>query len=225
MQPRSDRMTKADDKMPVIADRVADVALSAPTVIAQGYMTYERYDVAIIREDDATLRQQRDVLRAGRVAAVLPVDLGRGEVVLLRQFRLPGHLATGRGEMVEIVAGRVDGDESAWSAAARECFEEIGVRPERLVELYSVLPTPGYTDELVTFFLGFVDATKVPARAGLVDEAEDVRPFAVSIDAAVAALGEGAVFNGMTVSALQWLALHRQALQAYYEKATPSPVA
>ena len=28
-----------------------------------------------------------------------------GEVVLIRQFRLPAHLATGKGDMVEIVAG------------------------------------------------------------------------------------------------------------------------
>jgi ADP-ribose pyrophosphatase len=204
---------------PVIADRAADVALSAPRVVGHGYMVYERYDVAIIREDDHTLRQQRDVVRAGRVAAVLPIDLARGEIVLMHQFRLPGHLATGRGDMVEIVAGRVDGDESAFAAAARECHEEIGVTPDRLVELYSVLPTPGFTDEFVTFFLGFIDSSKVLARGGLAEESEDVRPFVVTIDSAIAALEDGAVFNGLMVSALQWLALHRERLQLYYDRA------
>lgn len=201
-----------------ISDRVMDVAVSPPATIAKGYLPYERYEVAIIRADDETLRQQRDVLRAGRVAAVLPIDLGRNEIVLLRQFRLPAHLATGRGEMVEIVAGRVDGDESAIAAAARECHEEIGVAPDRLVELYSVLPTPGITDEYVTFFLGFIDSSKVPLRGGLVNEHEDTRPFIVSIDAAIAALDQGRMFNGLMVSALQWLALHRDRLQHYFER-------
>lgn len=210
----------AGDDRNEIADRVMDVAVSPPVTIAKGYLPYERYDVAIIREDDETLRQQRDVLRGGRVAAVLPIDLGRGEIVLLRQFRLPAHLATGSGEMVEIVAGRVDGDESAIAAAARECGEEIGVTPDRLVELYSVLTTPGITDEFVTFFIGFIDSSKVPLRGGLADEHEDTRPFIVSIDAAVAALDQGAVFNGLMVSALQWLALHRDRLQDYFARAT-----
>jgi ADP-ribose pyrophosphatase len=215
-------MSNPADKDAVIADRPADVAVSAPTVVGHGYMSYERYDVAIIRDDDETLRQRRDVLRASHVAAVLAVDLSRDEIVLLRQFRLPAHLATGRGEMVEIVAGRVDGGESAMAAAARECHEEIGVTPDRLVELYSVLPTPGITDEYVTFFLGFIDSSKVPQRGGLVDEHEDVRPFVVAIDAAIAVLDQGQVFNGLMISALQWLALHRDRLQDYYERATPA---
>ncbi|UGV28014.1 NUDIX hydrolase [Rhodopseudomonas boonkerdii] len=202
-----------------IADRVMDVAVSPSVTIAKGYLPYERYDIAIIRDHDETLRQQRDVLRAGRVAAVLPVDLGRGEIVLLRQFRLPAHLATGHGEMVEIVAGRIDGDERAVAAAARECREEIGIVPDRLIELYSVLPTPGITDELVTFFLGFIDSSKVPQRGGLADEHEDTRPFIVTIDAAIAALEQAQVFNGLMISALQWLALHRDRLQDYFEQA------
>lgn len=202
-----------------IADRAIDVAVSPPVTVVQGYRPYERFEVAIIRDHDETLHQQRDVLRGGRVAAVLAVDLDRDAVVLLRQFRLPAHLATGRGEMVEIVAGRVDGDESAAAAAARECFEEIGVAPERLVELHSVLPTPGITDEFITFFLGFVDSSRVVARGGLATEHEDIRPFTVSIDAAVAALDGGQVFNGLMLNALQWLALHRHQLRDYFSRA------
>ena len=217
-------MTKNNDHRSTIMDRVADVAVSAPTVVGRGFMTYERYDIAIIRADDETLRQQRDVLRASKVAAVLPIDLERGKVVLIHQFRLPAHLATGRGEMVEIVAGRIDGDETPLAAAARECAEEIGVTPQRVFELYSVLPTPGFTDEYVTFFLGFVDSSRVPDRGGLVGETEDTRPFVVSIDEAIAALDGRAVYNGLMVSALQWLALHRDRLRDYYARAVPSPV-
>jgi ADP-ribose pyrophosphatase len=211
-------MSNRDDS-DAISDRAAEVTLSGPSSIGRGYMRYERFEVAVPRDGEDALQQKRDVLRAGRVVAVLPVDLARGEIVLLRQFRLAAHLATGRGDMVEIVAGRVDGDESAADAASRECFEEIGLTPDRLVELYSVLPTPGLTDEYVSFFLGFVDAAKVPARGGLAGETEDTHPFVVSIDAAIAALDHGGVANGLMVSALQWLALHRDRLQEFYDKA------
>jgi ADP-ribose pyrophosphatase len=202
-----------------IVDREADVVLEAPSLIAQGYMRYERFELSINRGEEPALPQRRDVLRASRVAALLPVDLERGQLVLIRQFRLAAHLATGRGEMVEIVAGRIEPGEAAAAAARRECMEEIGVVPGRLVELYSVLPTPGLTDEVVTFFLGFVDAAQVPARAGAAEEAEDTRPFVVSIADAVAALEQGQVANGLLVTALQWLALHHGRLGEYFDRA------
>src|SRR4051812_30755886 len=212
-------MTSTEDEKPAIADRKADVTLMGPSLVGRGFMNYERYGLSIRRDGEPPLVQERDVLRASLVAAVLPIDLERGQVVLIRQFRLPAHLATGRGEMVEIVAGRIEQGETAAAAARRECLEEIGVAPDRLVQMYSVLPTPGFTDEFVTFFLGFVDAAQVPARAGAAEETEDTRPFVVSIDDAVAALDQGRILNGLLVSALQWLALHRGQLRDYSDRA------
>jgi ADP-ribose pyrophosphatase len=212
-------MSGRDDDKTAISDRVAEVTVEGPTLIGRGYMNYERYVVSIARAGDKPLHQQRDVLRAAHVAAVLPVDLGRGQVVLLRQFRLAGHLANGRGDMVEIVAGRIEVGEAPAAAARRECAEEIGVGPDRLLELYTTLSTPGITDERIVFFIGFVDASKVLARAGVAHEAEDIEPFVVSIDDAIAALGQGRIANGILVSALQWLALHRDRLQQHFERA------
>lgn len=212
-------MNDKDDGKPTIADRSAEVALETPSLIGQGFMRYERFELALARGDEPPLRQRRDLLRAGRVAAVLPIDLKHGQLVLIRQFRLAAHLATGRGEMIEIVAGRIEAGEDASVAARRECIEEIRVAPTRLLELYSVLPTPGLTDEVVTFFLGFIDASHVPARAGAAEEDEDTRPFVVTIDDAVAALEQGRLTNALLVTALQWLALHRGRLWEYFERA------
>jgi ADP-ribose pyrophosphatase len=212
-------MKNADGLKPEIADRAADVTLTGPSLVGRGFMNYERYGLSIKRDGEPALVQERDVLRASCVAAVLPVDLARQQLVLIRQFRLPAHLATGRGEMVEIVAGRIEPGESAIVAARRECQEEIALAPERLVKLYSVLPTPGFTDEFITYFLGFVDAAQVPERAGAAEETEDTRPFVVSIDDALAALDQGRIANGLLVSALQWLALHRSQLKDYFDRA------
>jgi len=202
-----------------LADREADVTVSAPEMIGRGFMTYERYEVSLRRDGEPPLLQRRDVLRASRVAAVIPIDLARDAVVLIRQFRLPAHLATGRGDMVEVVAGRVEADEAAVDAARRECIEEIGIAPNRLVELYSVLATPGFTDEQIIFFAGFVDSTVVPSRGGVADEDEDTQPFVVPIDAALAALESGEIANALLYSALQWLALNRGALQNVFNRA------
>jgi ADP-ribose pyrophosphatase len=204
---------------PSIVDQALRVDLSEPRSVAQGFLRYERYDVAIHRAADDVLKQQRDIIRGGPVAAVLPIDLARNQIVLLRQFRLAAHLATGRGDLVEIVAGRVDKGESAIEAARRECVEEIGLVPTRLVELFSVLSTPGITDELVTFFVGFVDASELPTRGGT-DESEDTRPFLAGFDEALAALTGNTAQNALFVSALQWLAMHRGDLQKLHDSAS-----
>jgi ADP-ribose pyrophosphatase len=188
---------------PELADRPADVALAKPERLAKGFFDYQRYRLTL-----QGAVQTREVVRAGKVAAVLPVDVARDEIVLIRQFRLPAHLANGRGELIEIVAGRVEAGEQPVDTARRECAEEIGVAPLSLVELFSYLTTPGLTDEEVTVFLAAVDASRLPARTHAT-EGERISVMRVPIDAALAALAPGKMHNGPLVIALQWLALNR----------------
>ena len=194
-----------------LADEPLVVSVSAPTLLCKGFRAYQRYEFAIAG-DHGAVRDTVDVLHVGRVVAVLPIDPIRDQVVLLRQFRLPAHLANGRGNLVEIVAGHVEAGEDLTQAARRECLEEIGVEPTHLVELFAFVPTPGVCDEEITLFLGTVDASRLPARAGSMEENESTRPFAVPIDDALAALGTGAMRNGPLIIALQWLALNRPRL-------------
>lgn len=196
--------------MDEIADRAADVAFDEPELLAKGYRAYRRYRITLTGEDGATIEQQRDVLDGGKVIAVLPVDVERDEIVLIRQFRLPAHLGNGKGDLVEIVAGRVEQGETLAASARRECREEIGVAPSTLVELFSYFTTPGLTDETVTVFLAAIDAAQVPAHTRLGDEY--IRTLRVPIDAALAALQTGTIHNGPAILALQWLALNRARL-------------
>jgi ADP-ribose pyrophosphatase len=192
-----------------LADLSADVALSQPELLAKGYRDYQRYRLTLTGAEGAPVAQVRDVLRAGKVVMVLPIDLMRDEIVLIRQFRLPAQLANGRGDLVEAVAGRVEPGEFLLGAARRECMEEIGVAPTALVELFSYLTTPGLSDEEVTVFLAAVDASQVAQHSGAAAEGEQIRTVRVSIDTAIAGLNAGAMRNGPLIVALQWLALNR----------------
>jgi ADP-ribose diphosphatase len=185
-----------------LADRTADVALAEPERLAKGFFDFQRYRLTL-----QGAAQTRDIVRAGKVAAVLPIDPVRDEIVLIRQFRLPAHLANGRGELIETVAGRVEAGEQPVDTARRECAEEIGIKPRGLIELFTYLTTPGLTDEEVTVFLAAIDATRVPERtcAG----GENIGIVRVAIDSAIDALTLGTVRNGPLVIALQWLALNR----------------
>ena len=186
-----------------LADRAANVTLSAPETLGKGFFDYQRFRVTLPAGS-----QTRDVLRAGKVIAVLPIDVERGEIVMIRQFRPAAHLANGKGETMEIVAGRVEKGEALAESARRECQEEIGIAPKALVELFSYLPTPGLTDEEVTFFVAAVDASRVPERTHPT-EGEYITVMRVPIDSALAALATGAMRNGPLVLALNWLAANR----------------
>ncbi len=204
-------MTQFEDaELPT--DRPAEAVLSAPRIIGNNFRSYQSFDIELRDLAGGRSRYERDVLRAGAVVGVLPVDLARGQVVLIRQFRLGAHLALDKGEMIEIVAGRCDEGELAEAAAARECIEEIACAPRRLRRLMRLMPAPALTDEWLTLFLADVDASAVPPRTGLTEEQEHLQTVVLPIERAVNLLDGGAIHNALTLVALQWLALNRTAL-------------
>ena len=192
-----------------LVDLPADVVVSPPQVLAKGYRDYNRYRVTLKGEDRVPVTQERDVLIAGKVVLVLPIDVTRQEIIMIRQFRLPAHLANGCGDLVEFVAGRVEAGESLAEAARRECREEIGATPNKLVELFSYLSTPGLTDEEVTVFLAAVDASQAHEGPVAAPDGEQLYLQRVSIDAAIGSLDSHMTRGGPLIIALQWLALNR----------------
>ena len=192
-----------------LADLSADVFLSRPQMLAKAYRDYHRYNVTL-QDKDGPVVQERDVLIAGKVIVVIPIDAARQEIVLIRQFRLPAHLANGRGDLVEFVAGRVEAGKSLMEAARRECKEEIGVEPGKVVELFTFLSTPGVTDEEITIFLAAVDAVTVHEGPLTTPDGERLFVQRVSIDAAVSALDRHMMRGSPMIIGLQWLALNRE---------------
>jgi len=198
---------------PDLSDSAVEVGLTGPEDRVGGFYRYVRYRVKL---NGATL--ERDAVRIGRVVVILPIDLDRDEIVLIRQFRLGAHLALGRGDLVEVPAGRVERGEDVREAARRECQEEIGIVPQVMVQLFDLMPSAGASDEHMFFFLAVVDSSKTPARAGAAHEQEDTRPLCVPIERAVEALKAGELHYGAAVIALQWLALNRGRLREIVQK-------
>ena len=197
-----------------LADQAADDVLASSELLAKGYRDFRRYRLTLKDPERAFVEQTRDIILAGKVVAMLPVDLARDEIVLIRQFRLAAHLANGCGDLVEIVAGRVEPGESLIEAARRECNEEIGVAPGVVVELFSYLTSPGLTDEEVTIFLAAVDASHVREGALTAPDGEQLYVMRVSVDDAIAVLADHTIRGSPVLIALQWLALNRGRLGA-----------
>jgi ADP-ribose pyrophosphatase len=205
-----------------LADEAADVVVSAPDLLADSFRRFERYQVELKTPDGSKLVQCREVLRVGPVIGVLALDRERRELVLIRQFRLAAHISTGKGELIEIVAGHVEAGEDPPTAAQRECIEEIGVAPQALYELFSFMPAPGMLEEFATLYLALVDASTVPAHAGAADEHEQTRPVRISVEAALDALARNEAQNAYLILALQWLALNWPRLDAWLAEHAPA---
>lgn len=193
-------------------DLPAEVTSEAPIRLVGGFRPVDQFQG--ITADGHPLGE-REVMRCGDVVAALALDPKRRVVVLLRQFRMAAHLATGRGAMVEIVAGRVDRGETPAEAAARECEEEIGLTPRRLLPMFPFLCFPGACDEVMHLFLALVDAEHVPERTGQAKEAEVIHPFTVPLEEAMAAFGRGEIFGAPILMALAWLGMNRARIEEW----------
>ena len=206
------------DGSALIRAEPAEIGLEGPEILHEGYRTLEGWTVRIDAGARGEIEQHREVLRAGGAVGVIPIDLKRGELVLIRQFRLAAHLATGKGDLSEIVAGRVEPGEDLAEAARRELEEETGLHALKLRQLFAFLPTPGVVDEHTTLFLALVDASNLQAEAGAPDEHEITRPYAVPLEDAILAIASPPTLNSYLLIALQWLALNRARLPELLEE-------
>jgi len=118
--------------------------------VLKSTMVYEG-PVFGVRRDEVLepggLRATREVVTHPGSVVVLPV-LDDGRVVLVRQYR---HAT--RQYLWELVAGRMDPEETPKRAAARELLEETGYRAKRFSVFLDVFPTPGFVEERMFILL------------------------------------------------------------------------
>lgn len=203
-------MTRQDANHADCADRPLDVQISGQKELYKGFREYRGYDLthaSIGRKDTLIGPMNRELVMTGRVSAVLLFDPEKDRLVLIRQFRIGAHLSLGKGDMIEIVAGLVDEGESFEEAARRETIEETGLAPYAMTEICRFVPTPSVTDEFTTLYLGLADSSAMADRAGH-EEHEDIMPFTIAPQDAVAALDAGQVHNAYAIIALGWFARH-----------------
>ncbi len=129
-------------------------------------------------------------------------------VILIRQFRYPAFV-TGHFEMlVEVPAGKLD-DLSPDECIRAESEQETGYRVRNPVKIFEAYVSPGSVTERLHFYIAEYEAAdRISKGGGHACEGEDIETLEVSIDEAMAMIGDGRIIDGKTIMLLQYAAMH-----------------
>ena len=123
---------------------------SAAVQVLSSQMIYEGRVFGIRRDEviePTGVHATRELITHPGSVVVLPV-LPDKRILLIRQYRY----AT-RQFLWELVAGRIDNNETPQHGAARELIEETGYRAKKFRVFLDVFPTPGFLEERMYILL------------------------------------------------------------------------
>jgi nudix-type nucleoside diphosphatase (YffH/AdpP family) len=147
-------------------------AFNKKLVIEEGKISINKKKVSrerVLRED---------------AAAVLVYNSETKKVVLTRQFRF-AIASKIKEDILEIVAGKIEGGKSAEETAIKEAKEETGyrLRKENLKFLLSCFSTPGYSSECFHIYYAKVtNSDKVSEGGGLKEEDEFIQVIELELE-------------------------------------------
>jgi ADP-ribose pyrophosphatase len=185
------------------------VELIDKRTVFEGHFQIERYHLRhTLHAGGMSETLSRELFERGQVAAVLPVDPVRDEVILIEQFRIGPYAVGWDPWLLEGVAGIIEDGESPEDVARRETREEAGCEITDLVPVMRYISSPGACSETVALFCGRVDSSGAGGVHGLADEGEDIKVLVYPVAKAIGLLDSGQIVNAKTIIALQWLALN-----------------
>ena len=112
-------------------------------LIYEGKILNLRRDIVTVITGTST----REIVEhnGGAVIGALTDD---GNLIMVKQFRKAAERT-----LLEVPAGKRDGNEAPLDVAIRELKEETGYTAQEMIHLTSMYPTPGYSEEVLDIFL------------------------------------------------------------------------
>jgi nudix-type nucleoside diphosphatase (YffH/AdpP family) len=154
------------------------VELRKLETVYQGYLTL--MVATLVTPDGACF--EREIEHHGHAAAVLPYDPVARTALMVSLPRAPVLWSDGPPELLEAVAGMLDG-EAAEACARREALEEAGVTLGRLEPVACAYASPGVSSERMHLFLAaYSPAGRTAAGGGVAGENENITVMEVPLD-------------------------------------------
>ncbi len=158
-------------------------------IVFQGKIITVRCDDALLPDGKPCTREF--IVHPGGACALFVKD---GKILLVRQYRYAYGEIT-----LEIPAGKLNPGEDPAQTAARELSEETGWVAERMEHLFTMYPTPGYTNEKIYIYRahGVKEGSVHP------DEDEFVDSAFYSAEEVKKMIDEGKIRDAKTIIAVQ----------------------
>lgn len=156
--------------------------------IYEGRIINLRVDTVTVKNGTST----REIVEHNGGAAIAAVTDDR-KIIMVRQFRKPFD----RG-ILEVPAGKLDGDEEPAKAALRELSEETGYTAGNLEKLTELYPSVGYTTEILYIYL----ATDLKAGKTHPDENEVLEVMEMDLEEVYRMVMDGKINDAKTIAAV-----------------------
>ncbi len=177
------------------------------TTLSDKWGLVQRHEFELKRRNGEWQHQIRETYDRGDGAGVLLCDRSDNSVILVRQFRYPAFYRGDNPYLIEVCAGKLEGDDPE-TCARKEAEEETGFRASELIKAYDCYASPGSITERLTLYVGFVDAPAASAGGGLHAEGEDIEVLRLPFTEALRMVASGEIADMKTVLLLQYAALN-----------------
>jgi nudix-type nucleoside diphosphatase (YffH/AdpP family) len=152
--------------------------------------------------------QARESYDRGNGATLLPYNLAQRTVVLVRQFRYPAFVNGYDDLLIETAAGLLD-NEAPEVRIRAEAEEETGYRLGDIRKVFEAFMSPGSVTEKLHFFVAeYEPHMRIGSGGGIASEGEDIEVIELSIDEALAMIGDRRIVDAKTIMLLQYAALN-----------------
>jgi nudix-type nucleoside diphosphatase (YffH/AdpP family) len=176
-------------------------------ILSRGKGVFEKVTLRRRRFDGKMQEVTREVYDPGDAASILLYDPARSRVLLVRQFRLPVYLATGRETTIEACAGKLEGLDAA-RRIVMEVEEETGFSIKQPKFLFDAFMSPGSYSERISFFVvPYSPADRRGPGGGIRHEGEDIEILEPTLDEALAMIASGEIIDAKTIILLHYAKL------------------
>ena len=149
-------------------------------------------------ESDIGQEQRIDYVEHAGGVTIVPVD-NQMRIYFVRQYRHPA-----REILLELPAGSLENGEDAESCARREAREEIGMSPGRLHRLGGTYLAPGYSTEMLQYFLA-EELSPAPLPP---DEDEEIEIVLLSWEEALQKITRNEIRDAKSITGIFLAGLH-----------------
>lgn len=176
----------------------------------KGFIQIEKVSIRhqLFNQSEYTSIIQRELIHRKEAAGVLIYNDQQQRFALIEQFRIGAIDDAVSPWQLEIIAGVLDGDESAESCVRRESLEESGCEIDQLDLIFSFYPSAGACDEIFHLYVAQAELPEHGGVYGMPDEGENIQLHILNYQHIDELLQSRQLRNAPVIMALQWLKQH-----------------